>query len=77
MADLKKGVVFLEVSESLEPKYKNIIKITAKRFCTNYSNSIIFEDLSGLIFSFTIQKPFSNKNIINFLTSKFKKVKAL
>lgn len=77
MTDLKKGVIFLEVSECLEPKYKNVNKITAKRFITSYSRSILFEDLSGLKFSYTIEKPFSVKNIINFLNSKFENVKII
>jgi len=75
--ELKKGVIFLEVSGSLSPKYKGITKITARRFRTNYSNCIMFEDMSGIDFSFTIEKPFSTKNIIDFLTLKFKKVKIL
>ena len=75
MADLKKGVVFLEVSESLDPKHNGIEKMTARRFNTSYSRSIIFEDLSGLKFSYTIEKPFSVKNIMTFLNSKFNNVK--
>jgi hypothetical protein len=77
MTDLKKGVIFLEVSECLEPKYKNINKITAKRFITRYSRSILFEDLSGLEFSYTIEGNFSTKNILNFLDSKFRNIKII
>ena len=77
MADLKKGIVFLEVSESLDLRHKAINKITAKRFKTSYSRCILFEDLSGLQFSYTIKKPFSIKNIMEFLNSKFKEVKII
>jgi hypothetical protein len=74
MNNLSKGVVFLQVSEPLDPKNKNIKHITARRFKTSYSRCILFEDLSGLKFSYTIEKPFSAKNILEFLNSKFKEV---
>lgn len=77
MIDLKKGIVFLEVSESLNHKYGDVNKITAKRFKTSYSRCILFEDYSGLKFSYTIKKPFSIKNIMEFLNSKFKEVKII
>jgi hypothetical protein len=77
MTNLSKGVIFLRVSESLDPKYENIKEITARRFRTSYSRCILFEDLSGLKFSYTIEKPFSVKNILEFLNSKFKKVKTI
>ena len=77
MANLSKGVVFLEVSNCLDPKHAGISKITARRFNTSYSRSILFEDLSGLKFSYTIEKPFSVKNIFAFLNSKFKTIKII
>jgi hypothetical protein len=77
MNNLSKGVVFLRVSEPLDPKNKNIKDITARRFKTSYSRCILFEDLSGLKFSHTIEKPFSVKNILEFLNSKFKEVKII
>lgn len=77
MANLSKGVVFLDVSNCLDPKHADIDKITARRFNTSYSRSIFFEDLSGLKFSYTIEKPFSVKNILEFLCSKFKIIKII
>jgi len=74
MNNLKKGVVFLRVSGCFSPKHQSIKKITAKRFVTRYSRSILFEDLSGLEFSYTIEGNFSTKNILNFLDSKFRNV---
>ena len=75
MADLTKGIVFLEVSKSLDPKHQNVNKINARRFNSSYSKSIIFEDSSGLQFSYTIEKSFSIKNITDFLACKFRNVK--
>lgn len=50
-------------------------KIACKKFTEKEIQYIIFIDVEtdGLIFSFTIQKSFSKKNIINFLKSKFSK----
>lgn len=77
MTGLKKGIIFLEVSEPLDFRYIAVNKITAKMFKTSYSRYILFEDLSGLQFSYTIEKPFSIKNIMKFLNSKFKEVKII
>ena len=77
MNNVNKGVVFFRVSKPLNPKHKNIKEITARRFRTSYSRCILFEDSSGLEFSYTIEKHYSLKNIIEFLNSKFKQVKII
>lgn len=70
---LNKGIIFIKVSHPYDLIYNDVFVLAVKRFTENGKQSIIFIDkkTDGLIFSYTIEKNYSLKNINDFLKLHF------